>query len=163
MVNTEKALENFIANAKMVQTECIKTSKEDFKQILNEKKFDFIHLNTPFKTFNKDCQINEDGIDSAIVFGDLAIAETGTIVINSKNEQLRLGTMLAENLSVVIYNSNIVSKLENVVSFMNEKNSEDSTYIAFITGPSRTADIERVLTIGVHGPVSLTCYILEDL
>lgn len=163
MVNTQNLLENFIRNARLVQTECIKTDKEGFKNILNEKKFDFINLSAPFETFNKDCHIDENGIDSAIVFGDLAIAETGTIVINSKNEQLRLSTMLAENLSLVIYNSNIVPKLENVVSFMNEMNSEDSAYISFITGPSRTADIERVLTIGVHGPVSLTCYILEDL
>ena len=36
-------------------------------------------------------------------------------------------------------------------------------YIAMITGPSRTADIERVLTIGVHGPKRLIIILVDDL
>ncbi len=38
-----------------------------------------------------------------------------------------------------------------------------SAYLSFITGPSRTADIERVLTIGVHGPERLIIVLVDDL
>ena len=40
---------------------------------------------------------------------------------------------------------------------------EQTNYISFITGPSRTADIERVLTIGVHGPEKLIIVFVDDL
>lgn len=163
MTNTDTLLEKFIEKAKDVQTICIKTDKEAFKNILKEKNFAFVSLNTPFKSFNKECEFDESGIKDAIVNADFAIAETGTLVVDSTEEKIRLATTLAENLSLVIYASNMVAKLENIVSYMNDKNSADNAYVAFITGASRTADIERVLTIGVHGPVSLTCYIIEDL
>ena len=39
---------------------------------------------------------------------------------------------------------------------------EQTNYISFITGPSRTADIERVLTIGVHGPEKLIIVFVDD-
>ena len=39
---------------------------------------------------------------------------------------------------------------------------EQINYIAFITGPSRTADIERVLTIGVHGPERLIVVVVDE-
>ncbi|UOD34790.1 LUD domain-containing protein [Deferribacteraceae bacterium V6Fe1] len=163
MTNTEALLEKFIEKAETEQTSCIKIDKEAFKNILREQNFDFVNLNTPFKSFNKGCEFDEAGIKNAIVGADFAIAETGTSVIDSTDEKIRLATTLAENLFIALHSSNIVAKLENIVSYMNEKNSADNAYLAFITGPSRTADIERVLTIGVHGPVSLTCYIIQDL
>jgi L-lactate dehydrogenase complex protein LldG len=42
-------------------------------------------------------------------------------------------------------------------------NPRESAYIAMITGPSRTADIERVLTIGVHGPERLVIVFCDEL
>jgi hypothetical protein len=40
---------------------------------------------------------------------------------------------------------------------------EDCAYLAMITGPSRTADIERVLTIGVHGPERLVIVFVDEM
>jgi L-lactate dehydrogenase complex protein LldG len=163
MISIDTELNKFIEKSEAVQTKCTVLKKDDLKTILKDGNFDYIKLNTPFKTYSKDCEFTESGVSKSIVNADFAIAETGTLVINSEDEHLRLATMLSESLSVVVYKSNIVSKLENIISFMNEINSKENAYIAFITGPSRTADIERVLTIGVHGPVELICYIIEDL
>ena len=49
-----------------------------------------------------------------------------------------------------------------IIEFMEERSEQENTYIAFITGASRTADIERVLTIGVHGPREMEIIIVED-
>lgn len=155
--------ESFVEISKAAQIENIILTKEEFKTVLAEKGFSFAQLDSPFKTFNKSCEFLEEGIESAIVSADQGIAETGTLVIDSTDEKIRLATCLAEHLYVVLKKSSIVNKLENIISYMNEKNSEDNAYIAFISGASRTADIERVLTIGVHGPQKMTVYIIEDL
>ena len=106
-------------------------------------------------------EIDENGIEEAIVEADYAIAETGTVVIDSADEKLRLATCLAEKLTVIIEESRIKERLEDIVEFMEERSSKENSYIAFITGASRTADIERVLTIGVHGPKEMEVIIVE--
>jgi L-lactate dehydrogenase complex protein LldG len=107
-------------------------------------------------------KIDEKGIDEAVVEADYAVAETGTVVIDSEDENLRLATCLAEKLTVLVEASRIKAKMEDIVDFMDERSEKENAYIAFITGASRTADIERVLTIGVHGPKEMRVIIVED-
>ena len=106
--------------------------------------------------------IDEKGIDEAVVAADYAIAETGTVVIDSADEKLRLATCLAEKLTVIIEASRVKETLEDIVPFLEERSTKENAYIAFITGASRTADIERVLTIGVHGPKEMWIIIVGD-
>ena len=106
--------------------------------------------------------LDEKGIDEAVIEADYAIAETGTAVIDSTEEKLRLASCLAEKLTVLIEASRIKETFEDIIDFMDERSKEESAYIAFITGASRTADIERVLTIGVHGPREMQVIIVED-
>ena len=94
---------------------------------------------------------------------EFAIVETGSVVIDSSNENLRLATCLAEKLIVVFPLSKLVASMHDVAEFLQERTSGVNGYVAFITGASRTADIERVLTIGVHGPKEMTIIILNDL
>jgi len=107
--------------------------------------------------------IDEKGIDEAVVEADYAIAETGTVVLDSADEKLRLATCLAEKLTVLVEGSRVKEKLEDIVDFLEERSRKENGYIAFITGASRTADIERVLTIGVHGPRDMQVIIVEDM
>lgn len=107
--------------------------------------------------------IDEKGIDEAIVEADYGIAETGTVVLDSTDEKLRLATCLAEKLTVLVEASRIKEKLEDIVDFMEECSEKEHGYLAFISGASRTADIERVLTIGVHGPREMQVIIVEDM
>jgi L-lactate dehydrogenase complex protein LldG len=106
--------------------------------------------------------LNEKGIDAAVIEADYAIAETGTVVIDSVDEKLRLASCLAEKLTVLVEASRVRETLEDIIEFMEERSGAENAYIAFITGASRTADIERVLTIGVHGPKEMQVIIVED-
>lgn len=88
--------------------------------------------------------------DMGISSVEFAIAESGSVCMDGYAVESRLVSMLPP-VHVVFLNSN------NVVPGINEAFEVISKvfthgFISFITGPSRTADIERVLTIGVHGP-----------
>jgi L-lactate dehydrogenase complex protein LldG len=107
--------------------------------------------------------MDEKGIDEAVVEADFGIAETGTVVLDSADEKLRLATCLAEKLTVLVEASRIKEKLEDIVDFLEECSEKEHGYLAFISGASRTADIERVLTIGVHGPREMEVIIIEDM
>lgn len=102
------------------------------------------------------------GVDIAFTMADYGIAETGSLAIESSSEELRLSTMLAEIHVAVIPKSRIRATAEDIYAELKGLMSQNPDYLAFITGASRTADIERVLALGVHGPLELHILILED-
>jgi L-lactate dehydrogenase complex protein LldG len=104
-----------------------------------------------------------DEIHTAITPVDWGIAETGTLVLDSSSEDVRLATMLSETHVALLSASRIkpdVNALENEINALLK--ADGSSYYAFITGASRTADIERVLAIGVHGPQELHILIMQE-
>ena len=80
------------------------------------------------------------------------LADTGTVVQDATEPALRLVSTLPEVHVALLPASRILGSLADVLPRLEPGRSP---YISFITGPSRTADIERVLTIGAHGPVRL--------
>lgn len=102
------------------------------------------------------------GVDIGFTYADLGLAETGTIVLNCPDEELRLATMVCEHHVCIVPKSRIAADGYAAEQQLTEFMLDAPTYTAFITGPSRTADIERVLSIGVHGPLELHLLILEE-
>lgn len=102
------------------------------------------------------------GIDIGFTVADYGIAETGTLVLNSSSEELRLATMVSEIHVAVIPKSRIRPTAEDMYAELKGYMGTKPNYLAFVTGASRTADIERVLALGVHGPLELHILILED-
>lgn len=102
------------------------------------------------------------GIDICFTVADYGIGETGTLVLNSASEELRLATMISEVHVAVLPKSRIRATGEDMYAELKGYMSQKPNYLAFVTGASRTADIERVLALGVHGPLELHILILED-
>ena len=99
------------------------------------------------------------GVTSAC-FG---IADTGTLVLESTPEDVRLASTLPTRHFVLLDRSKIIiDGLAAVEPLRRMHQQNPRNYIAYITGPSRTADIERVLTIGVHGPKQLYILLLDN-
>jgi len=91
---------------------------------------------------------------------DWALADTGSVVQDSTGVDQRLVSSLTDIHIALLPTAAI---LPDMPTLLTKLRPESSAYIAMITGPSRTADIERVLTIGVHGPERLVIVCVDDL
>ncbi len=102
------------------------------------------------------------GVDMGLTTADWGIADTGTLVINSNNEETRLATMLCEVHVAILQICDIRETALSMADELEKQVGQTGSYTAFITGASRTADIERVLAIGVHGPLELHIILVEN-
>ena len=95
---------------------------------------------------------------------NFAFAATGTVVLESTSEDIRLATTLPEHHVVLLDPAKILEDDLAAVPYLRTfHQNSPRNYLAYITGPSRTADIERVLTIGVHGPKQLHILLFSGL
>ncbi len=91
---------------------------------------------------------------------DWAMANTGSLVQDAAPVDCRLVSTLPNIHIGIVETSRLLPDMPAVFSKIRP---EQTNYISFITGPSRTADIERVLTIGVHGPEKLIIVFVDDM
>jgi len=89
-----------------------------------------------------------------------ALADTGSLAQNSTAIELRLVSSLPSIHIALVPTSGILPDMPSLLAKVHPK---ECAYLAMITGPSRTADIERVLTIGVHGPERLVIIFVDEL
>ena len=101
------------------------------------------------------------GIDIGFTVADYGIAETGTLVMDSSSEELRLATMVSEVHVAVLPVDRLRATSLDLEAELTPAMGAAPNYCAFITGASRTADIERVLALGVHGPLELHILLME--
>ena len=91
---------------------------------------------------------------------DWALADTGTLAQDATAVDKRLvSTLPAIHIALVA----TAALLPDMPAWLTRVEPETAGYLSLITGPSRTADIERVLTIGVHGPSRLIIIFVDEL
>jgi L-lactate utilization protein LutC len=100
--------------------------------------------------------------DLGITSVDWAVAETGTLALSSLPEQGRVVSLLPATYLAIIEPSQIVADLFDLFERFEERKQDLPSNIAFVTGPSKTGDIELKLTTGVHGPGNVNVVIVED-
>jgi L-lactate dehydrogenase complex protein LldG len=97
-----------------------------------------------------------ENLDILILEGSFGVAENGAIWLNDAQMPMRILPFIAKHLVLVL-------KKGNIVTFMHQAyrklSTEDTDFGVFISGPSKTADIEQSLVIGAHGALSLTVFL----
>ena len=146
-----EVVETFKRNLELVDGHCIIAQNdaevaEAVKRITEGKR---IAVST--STFSKQDLFT---VDVGITSAQAGIAETGTLVLDSSVERNRLVSLVPPIHIAILDASKIFLTLGETLAAL-QNNAQLSPAITFITGPSRTADIELSLTLGVHGPQEL--------
>lgn len=97
--------------------------------------------------------------DLGVTGADLALAETGSVVVSTGPGKSRLVSLLPPVHVVVVPKSRLVADL---FAWNRPNINEFPSQIVWISGPSKTADIEQTLVVGVHGPKRLIVILYED-
>jgi L-lactate dehydrogenase complex protein LldG len=100
--------------------------------------------------------------DAGVSVAAFAVAETGSVALASPGRGDRLVSMLPATHVVIVRAGDVLADLDAASERLRAATSPRG-YVSLVTGPSRTADIERVLTIGVHGPRALHVVVLVDV
>ncbi len=96
---------------------------------------------------------------------ELSVAETGSVLLAENALEARVVSMLTLTHFVLVSEDRLVPMLDDaavMLQLLTRAGSDQRHYCSFVTGPSRTADIERTLTIGVQGPKTLCVIIVAN-
>lgn len=144
---------------------------EAFKAFVQEAGIKIIHVwekhliqilqqaNVSISTSQESFVNCEAGITSC----ESLIARTGSIITTSASTSGRAVGIYPPFHVVVAYTSQIVAEIENGLKLLKNKYKNNiPTMICLETGPSRTADIEKTLVLGAHGPKELILFLIDD-
>ncbi len=99
--------------------------------------------------------------DMGLTEVDYAIADIGSLVLKASGPQSRLASVLPPIHVAIVTPDKIVPSLSHLLPLLTSEGGLPSA-VSLVTGPSRTADIETIRTVGIHGPIELQVIILED-
>ncbi len=98
-----------------------------------------------------------EACDAGITGCDLLVAQTGSVVVSATSAGGRALSVLPPHHVVLATSDQLVADMPDAFARLADKYSgRYPSFLSFITGPSRTGDIERILVLGAHGPKKLT-------
>ena len=100
--------------------------------------------------------------NAAITGCEALVARTGSIVLSAAQAKGRTASVYAPAHICVAYSSQLLPDVSHALDWMHRKyKGQLPSMISFANGPSRTADIEKTLVTGVHGPREVFCFLVE--
>jgi len=99
--------------------------------------------------------------DAGISGCDCLVAQTGGILVTSASAGGRVLSVLPPHHVVIASTGQLVGDLADAFSHLRKSHDDVPAFASFITGPSRTGDIERILVLGAHGPKKLTVLLVQ--
>lgn len=103
------------------------------------------------------------GCDASITGCESLVARTGSIVMSAAQKSGRNTSVYAPVHICIAFTSQLQYDIKDALRLIKEKyGNQLPSLITFATGPSRTADIEKTLVVGVHGPKEVYVFLVEE-
>jgi L-lactate dehydrogenase complex protein LldG len=117
-------------------------------------------LGLPVCRTDQKYDVNElEGCDAGITECDALIAQTGSVLVTNRSSGGRALSVLPPHHVVIARREQLLRDLPAAFEWLKTQYAGNyPSMISFITGPSRTGDIERILVLGAHGPKKLTIF-----
>jgi L-lactate dehydrogenase complex protein LldG len=157
-----RMLENI--GGKSIETENLEILRKDLE--LSLKKGEYVVNTIPaIGLVNTEIDISDHAIslaavDRVILKSSLGVAENGSVWLTEKDMVNRLLPFICQHLVIVLEQNNIVANMHEAYEKIGKT---DAGYHVFISGPSKTADIEQSLVIGAHGARSMLVYLVKNM
>ena len=113
----------------------------------------------PYSRENKDFEEGIAGLTSC----EALIARTGSVMVSSRQESGRRLSIIPTSHLILAYTSQLVTDIKDGLQVIQNKYGDQlPSMIGNITGPSRTADIEKTLVTPAHGPRDIFVFLIDD-
>ena len=99
--------------------------------------------------------------DASITDCEKLVARTGSMVMSSGQQSGRTTSVYAPVHICIAYTDQLVYDIKEALQYVKDEYATFPTMLTLATGPSRTADIEKTLVVGVHGPKEVFCFLVE--
>jgi L-lactate dehydrogenase complex protein LldG len=164
--------ENFIARkAEFFYSESMEEFRQQITAWLAERQFRSVHIwekelaeelahcHIQFETGER----NFNAVDCGVTLCECLIERTGSILVSSRQGAGRRLSIYPPVHAVVASVGQLLPDIRDALAFMKKKYGRKlPSMISMITGPSRTADIEKTLVMGAHGPKELILFLIDD-
>lgn len=142
------------------------TSEKDMlqqvQQLIAAKEWTKVYCNEDKWNADLSNTISLSTCDVSVTGCELLVARTGTIVMSAAQQSGRTVSVYAPVHICIAYTSQVVYDIKDALQLLKEKYAGNiPSLITFASGPSRTADIEKTLVTGVHGPKEVYCFLVE--
>jgi len=135
-----------------------------WKEVLCANKQLFSLLVNNKLSFVREFNPAHEEAEACITDCEAAIARTGTFVFSSRQNHGRVAPIFFPVHIVVVTPNQVLADIDNALNLIYRKyNGQLPSMLNFNTGPSRTADIEKTLVTGVHGPKEVFCFYVNQV
>jgi L-lactate dehydrogenase complex protein LldG len=125
--------------------------EEDLQFLLKDSGISFADKTAPIEK-----------VQVSITSCEALIARTGSVLVSSKKNS-RILTVFPPVHIVIAYSSQLVMELKDGMQILRNRYGKNiPSMVSFVSGPSRTSDIEKTLVIGAHGPKELFVFMIDD-